>query len=205
MRVIIQEYQESWAEDFLKLKEIIQNALKDFNLSIDHIGSTSVNGLGAKPIIDILIGLENEADLDKTIEPMLQKGFTYFKKFERVSIEWTAWPGRRCYVKLKSSSHQTVPEILDFDDKAGPEFSTVSNIHTVVKSTNDWKRMIAYRDYLRAHDKVRDEYYLIKKEISKQEFENMLKYNEAKNDFVKDVEKKALAWYEKEKEKVQSR
>ncbi|MDQ3020337.1 MAG: GrpB family protein [Bacteroidota bacterium] len=198
MKIIIQEFQESWAEDFLKLKDTIQDALKDLNVTIDHVGSTSVKGLGAKPVIDILIGLENEADLDKTIQPMQQNGFTYHKKFERVSTEWTAWPGRRLYTKLKSLSNLSAPEIIDFDNKIGPDFILQSNIHTVVKSTNDWKRMIAYKDFLRAHPKIRDEYYLIKKEISKQEFENMLKYNEAKNDFVKDVERQAIIWYENE-------
>ncbi len=196
MKIIIEEFQKSWAQDFLKLKAIIQEALKDLNVTIDHIGSTSVEGLGAKPIIDILVGLKNETDLDKTILPMQQNGFTYYKKYERVSEQWTAWPERRLFVKFKSSSGQPVPEILDFEDKPGPDLTVLSNIHTVVKNTNDWKRMIAYRDYLRAHPKIRDEYYLIKKEISKQGFESGLKYNEAKNDYVKDVEKKALAWYE---------
>lgn len=196
MKIVIEEYQKSWADDFLKLKEIIKDALKDLNVTIDHIGSTSVNGLGAKPIIDILIGLETEDDLDKTIQPMQQKGFAYFKKYERVSAEWTAWTSRRLYTKLKSLTDRQTPAVIDIGDNVRPDFISLVNIHTVVKDTNDWKRMIAFRDYLRAHPKIRDEYYLIKKEVTKQEFENTLKYNEAKNAYVKDVEKKAVSWYD---------
>lgn len=196
MKIVIKEFQKSWAEDFLKLKEVIQNALKDLHVTIDHIGSTSVNGLGAKPIIDILIGLENETDLDKTILPMKQSGFCYIKKYERPSEEWTAWPGRRLYSKLKPLTNKSQPVLLDFNDKVGPDFIVLSNVHTLIKDTYDWKRTIAFRDYLRAHPIIRDEYYLIKKEVSKQEFENTLKYNEAKNAYVKDVEKKAVSWYD---------
>lgn len=195
MKVTIEEFQESWAADFLKLQEIIQSTLKSLKVSIDHVGSTSIYGIGAKPIIDILVGLESEADLDKTIQPMLQNSFTYNKKFERVSTQWKAWPERRLYMKLKPLSNKPAPEIIDFEDKVGPDFIILSNIHTLVKGTYDWKRIIAFRDFLRIYPEIRDEYYLLKKEISKQEFENMLKYNEAKNDFIKDVEKKALLWY----------
>lgn len=197
MRVIIQEFQESWAEDFLKLKENIKDALKDLNVSIDHVGSTSVKGLGAKPCIDILVGLESETDLDKTIKPMTKGGFTHFKKFERPSNEWKAWPERRLFSKLKSLSNKPVPSIMDIGDNVRPDFISLTNVHTVIKDTYDWKRTIAFRDFLRAHEKIRDEYYLLKKEISKREFESMLKYNAAKNDFIKDVEKLALVWYEK--------
>jgi GrpB-like predicted nucleotidyltransferase (UPF0157 family) len=194
MRVIIEEYQESWAEDFLMQKEIIQNALKDLNVSIDHVGSTSVTGLGAKPIIDILVGLENETLLDKTISPMQQNGFTYFKKYT------PEWPPRRLFCKLKSLSNKLVPNIMDIGDNV-PDFISQVNIRTVVKDTYDWKKTIAFRDFLKTHEKIRDEYYLLKKEISKHEFESMLKYNDAKNDFIKDVESRALVWYEKEQEK----
>lgn len=195
MKIIIQEYQASWAEDFLKLNEIIQRTLINFNASIDHVGSTSITGLGAKPIIDILVGVDNEAVLDKTIQPMQQNGFTYYKKYERPSTKWTAWPERRLYSKLKSVSNLSVPLKLDMDENLSQDFIVQSNIHTLVKDTHDWKRMIAFRDFVRAHCKIRDEYYMLKKEISKQEFETTLKYNEAKNDYVKDVERQALIWY----------
>jgi GrpB-like predicted nucleotidyltransferase (UPF0157 family) len=197
LKVVIEEYQESWAEDFLKQKEIIQNALKDLNVSIDHVGSTSVKGLGAKPCIDILVGLENETDLDKTIKPMTESGFTHFKKFERPSTKWTASPERRLFNKLKSLTGKPVPSIIDIGDSIRPNFISLVNIHTVVKDTYSWKRTIAFRDFLRVNPEIRDEYYLLKKEISKQEFESMLKYNDAKNDFIKDVERRALVWYEK--------
>ncbi|HMS66144.1 MAG TPA: GrpB family protein [Ignavibacteria bacterium] len=195
MKIVIKEYQKSWNEDFLKLKDEIQSALRGMKITVDHIGSTSVNGLGAKPIIDILVGVEKETELDKTIQPMQNKGFTYHKKYERVSEKWTAWPERRYFIKLKSVDALTPPLLIDFDDEINDNFIKHSHIHTLVKDTNAWKRHIAFRDYLRNHSNIRDEYYLLKKEISKQEFENGLKYNEAKNDYVKEIERKAMKWY----------
>ncbi|MEO8666798.1 MAG: GrpB family protein [Ignavibacteria bacterium] len=200
MKVIIEEYRESWAKDFSELSGVISKTLEVMNVSIDHIGSTSVKGLGAKPIIDILIGVEDESCLDKTITPMQQNGFTYYKKYERPTVRWTAWPERRHYVKLKPLTDQMPPVIIDHDEVPGKNFTSYSSIHTLVKNTDGWKRHIAFRDFLRAHDDIRDEYYLLKKEIIKQEFENMLKYNDAKNDFVKDVERRAIVWYGKQSE-----
>ena len=196
MKVIIEEFQESWATDFSELNESVQKILGHLKVSVEHVGSTSVKGLGAKPIIDILIGIESEADLDKTIQPMQQNCFSYIKKYERVSEQWTAMPERRLYTKAESLSCLPAPEIIDYEEKLMTDFIVKSNIHTVVKNTYFWKRLIAFRDYLRTFPEIRNEYYLLKKEISKQDFENVLKYNEAKNNFIKETEKKALIWQE---------
>ncbi|MGV2482374.1 UNVERIFIED_CONTAM: GrpB family protein, partial [Salmonella enterica subsp. enterica serovar Weltevreden] len=63
------------------------------NPQIEHIGSTSVEGLSAKPIIDILIGLPDENDLNKTVEPLTGQGFIYYEKYNQ------DMPYRRFFVK----------------------------------------------------------------------------------------------------------
>jgi len=79
MKIILEEYQSEWANAFQLEKEVVISALSDFNPTIEHIGSTSIEGLCAKPTIDILVGLHNEMQLDKTIVPMISMGYTYFK------------------------------------------------------------------------------------------------------------------------------
>jgi GrpB-like predicted nucleotidyltransferase (UPF0157 family) len=193
MKIIIQDYQKNWATSFLQLRTKIKQALEPFTVAIEHIGSTSVEGLGAKPIIDILGGIENDRLLDQTIIPMQQTGFTYFRKYE------PSWPERRYFVLLEPLSTKTPPTIIDVGDNDSfrQYFTSKAHIHVVVKDTHDWKRHIAFRDYLRVHPAVREEYYQLKKRLSELEFKDMLEYNDHKNVFIKEVEKAALDWYDK--------
>ena len=62
---------------------------------IEHIGSTSIQSLSAKPIIDILIGVNKNSELDLTIDPMIQNKFIYYKVYDK------DMPKRRFYVGLK--------------------------------------------------------------------------------------------------------
>ena len=197
MKIFIQDYQECWAIEFLKQKGIIQHSLGAFITTIEHIGSTSVAGLGAKPIIDILIGVENADCLDKIVSPMQKAGFTYFKKYE------PSWPERRYFVHLTPLSTQLSPLTIDIDDDDSFRqfFTSKTHIHIVVKDTYDWKRHIAFRDFLRTHPDTRDTYYHLKKKLSEREFKDMLEYNAYKNDFVKEIERKAVVWYDKNQEK----
>jgi GrpB-like predicted nucleotidyltransferase (UPF0157 family) len=194
MKITIQPFQETWAAAFQHYGHIIQNALKAFNPAIEHIGSTSVPGLGAKPIIDIQVGLGAEADLDKIIVPMQQAGFTYFKKFT------PDWPERRFFVKMEpaQASLPPAPVVLDEndDDSFRRHYVSAANVHVFVKDSHDWKRHLAFRDFLRAHDDVRNAYFNIKSKLSEREFKDMLEYNDHKDDFVKMVERQALEWYD---------
>ena len=199
MKIIIQEYQEKWPADFLTIKENIHRALSGFDASIEHIGSTSVPGLGAKPIIDILVGIEDDTLLNQIVSPMQEAGFTYFKKLE------PGWPERRLFVFLEPITNHTAPIIIDIndDDSFREYFINKSNIHIVVKDTYDWKRHLAFRDFIRSNNDIRDEYYKLKKVLSNREFKDTLEYNSFKNDFIKEIEKRSIAWHDQNATKKQ--
>ena len=192
MKIPFSPYSDQWPLDFQERAETIRQAVGNLPITIDHIGSTSVVGLGAKPIIDMLIGVEEEKDLDELIRPMMVFGYTYFKKYEQ------EMPYRRLFVLLKPLTEQQPPTIIDSDDdyNSGKLFAPIVNVHAIVKDTHHWTRHIAFRDFLRAHPEVTKRYYELKQQLAQQEFEYHLEYNQAKNDFVKEVEKEALAWYE---------
>lgn len=69
MKIKFEKYNPDWSNDFEKIKSELSELIGFINPNIEHIGSTSVKGLSAKPIIDILIGVNNESDLEKTITP----------------------------------------------------------------------------------------------------------------------------------------
>jgi GrpB-like predicted nucleotidyltransferase (UPF0157 family) len=192
MKIPFSPYSDQWPLDFQERAETIRQAVGNLPITIDHIGSTSVVGLGAKPIIDMLIGVEEEKDLDELIRPMMVFGYTYFKKYEQ------EMPYRRLFVLLKPLTEQQPPTIIDSDDdyNSGELFAPIVNVHAIVKDTHHWTRHIAFRDFLRAHPEVTKRYYELKQQLAQLEFEHHLEYNQAKNDFVKEVEKEALAWYE---------
>ena len=70
MKIKFEKYNPNWANDFEKIKSELSELIGFINPKTEHIGSTSVKGLSAKPIIDILIGVNNESDLEKTITPL---------------------------------------------------------------------------------------------------------------------------------------
>lgn len=190
MKMTITDYQDNWAALFADVQKKINEILGFLDPVIVHIGSTSVPGLCAKPIIDIQVGLKSDEDLDKTIAPM-QQHYTYVKRYE------PDWPARRYYCKYKSETGNPVPSFIDVDDAAPVKqgLTSLVHIHVFVKDTDDWFRHIAFRDYLAKHPHDRDAYCKLKQQLAKQEFEDMIAYNNAKNDFVKQIEQKAVEWY----------
>jgi len=73
----VMDYDPSWAQQFQHLKVIYNNALGDNFLSIEHVGSTSVPGLAAKPILDIDIVVKDEAQLNKVISVIVLLGYHF--------------------------------------------------------------------------------------------------------------------------------
>jgi GrpB-like predicted nucleotidyltransferase (UPF0157 family) len=191
MKIILEEYQSEWANAFQLEKEAVISALSDFNPTIEHIGSTSIEGLCAKPTIDMLVGLHNEMQLDKTIVPMISMGYTYFKKYE------PTMPYRRLFAKLRALTDKVTPNIIDIHDEfvRGQIFLSIANIHIVVKDTPHWTRHLAFRDFLRENSGLRDEYSRLKKELIQYEYKDSNEYNAAKDSFIKKIQEQALNWY----------
>ena len=67
MKIEIEPYNENWKDQFKIICAELKEILAPINPQIDHIGSTSITGLSAKPIIDILIGVEKEIHLDNSV------------------------------------------------------------------------------------------------------------------------------------------
>ena len=171
MRVIIVDYKEEWKQKFLKEKNIISDLLS-FLIPvpiIEHIGSTSVPGLGAKTTIDILIGLDNYEQLDQTIETMATE-YTFIKKYNPL------WPTRRFYCRYMRdnnppsgySNNSPIPVIIDEHDPFPKDMGLISltNIHTIVKNSDEWLRHIAFRDYLIAFPEIKKQYHQLKLDLS---------------------------------------
>ena len=195
MKIEIEKYNPKWIEEFLKIKQELTSILKFLNPKIEHIGSTSIQSLSAKPIIDILIGINKNSQLDLTIDPMIQNKFIYYKVYDK------DMPKRRFYVGLKDKSTlKKFNSIYSKNDEI-PHKKIHSlkkcHIHIWEYGCSEWNRHIAFRDYLKQYSKIKQEYEILKLQLSKKDWINGNEYNNAKNYFIKKIESKAILWYDK--------
>lgn len=185
MRIIIEEYNPIWKDIFIKEKMFIENLFYDLKPSIEHIGSTAVPGLAAKPIVDILIGLISIEDLDKSVKRLLNYEYIYYKIYEKT------FPGRRFLIKLKDKelfnnfknivSDEKDDSIIEIKDR-------LYHLHIVKKDSEFWEMHIKFRDYLMKNKRSRDYYGKLKMNLSKKEWKDGNEYADAKSDFIKSIE-----------------
>ena len=168
MRIIIEKYNPKWKEKFETEKQLLIKNLKFLDIEIEHIGSTSVKGLGAKPIIDIMIGLKDFNLADQQIEKLEKTGYQYISKYNEIM------PERRFFIK----------EIHGI---------RTHHLHMVERGKDFWIRHLKFREHLRQNKIYRKEYNRLKKELSKKDWTDGDEYANAKSEFIKKIENKATA------------
>lgn len=191
MKVTLVPYSPAWRADFERHRQAIDRALSELLPTIDHIGSTSLGDIAAKPIIDILVGLPEGCTLDAAIQPMLEAEYTYIEKFN------AGMPYRRFFTALVALTEGPLPRVIGDDDPLafGREYNAVANIHVMTRGTYHWTRHVAFRDYLRAHPEVRRDYEALKLKITEMDFADPLEYNAYKEDFIAAQQAKAMVWF----------
>ena len=192
MKIKIEEYNRDWTGQFEKIKADLYSILIKLNPKIEHIGSTSVPDLAAKPIIDIQVGIKNSNDLDKTIEPMINNHYIYYEIYNSVM------PNRRLFVGLKDKKYirnfQNIYSKGDFIPHEKINQLRLTHVHIWEHGTKDWNRHIAFRNYLREHAEVKGQYESLKKQLTLKDWKDGNDYNDAKDSFIKTTEAKAILW-----------
>ena len=201
MKITIAPYNPDWKTQFQKIKEELSILLKELNPKIEHFGSTSVPGLSAKPVIDILVGIQDVNQFDFLVKKMSQnKRYIYYKVF---NIDM---PGRRLFVRLKDEVDMEQYENIFTEPEKIPHekinHHRMAHVHVWEYGSDNWIRHIAFRDYLKTHEDVKLEYENLKKELSQKKWKHGMEYNDGKNEFIKREERKAVSWYLKNKAKV---
>ena len=172
--MVVVEYVKEWPQDFLKIKTELQKAITVMS-NIQHVGSTSIPGMKAKPIIDIDVGLENWGNFENVKSKLATIGYEY--EGDR------GIKGREAFCR----NGKVQNKILDNIDH---------HLYVCSVDNEEYKRHILFRDYLRSHDEDRDRYNQIKEEIlAKVGPENRAGYVQMKEenyrDFFEDVISKA--------------
>jgi len=195
MKIEVVTYDAEWPNEFNQIKLELQSILKKINPVVEHIGSTAVPGLAAKPVVDIAIGISSVKDLEKTIDPMLQSNYIYYKVYN------TLMPKRRFFVRLKNREDivkfKNIYEEGNLIPHQQLQAHKLCHIHIWEFGSTEWTRHIAFRNYLIAHAEIRNQYALLKKKLSLKNWVDGNHYNDEKNSFIKTEEAKAVLWYKK--------
>jgi len=157
-------YSAEWSCTFELEAQRIQAACGDLLPVIEHIGSTAIPGMPAKPILDIMPGLRTHSDGLRTIEPLTQLGYDYQGE--------NGIPGRY-YFGLRY------------------EQRSIIHVHIFEIGTEDWERHLLFRDFLRAHPEVAAEYAALKQALAVRFREDRQAYTEAKSAFINSVVEQA--------------
>lgn len=156
-------HQPNWGEKFEQEKDKIREIFGEKALEIEHIGSTSIEGLTSKPIIDIAVLIEKREDADTFVDPLDQLGYRYDKE--------------------NSSSERHLFR------KGDP---TEFHLSIAYKNQGGfWDRQILFRDYLRKHPDARDEYAGIKAEMLLKDPTGGDEYISGKSEFIQRILKLA--------------
>ena len=161
--VKLEKYNPEWKKMFEKEKNILKDKFGNIALNIEHIGSTSVEGLSSKPIIDIAVGINKLEDFNKIKEKFL---------LEPYSVKEDSDPG----------------EILI---RKGPEDNRTHFIHVMEKDSDRYLNSIKFRDYLRNHKEALKEYEELKTILAEKYADERKSYTKSKNEFIQSILEKA--------------
>src|SRR5215469_4371722 len=162
--ITLVEYDPRWPLDFEREAQRIKRVLGDRALLVEHAGSTSVPGLTAKPIIDIVLAVENSADEPAYAAPLQAAGYV-------LRIREPDWHEHRL---LK-----------------GPDINI--NLHVFTLGSPEIERMLLLRDHLRADPADRDLYAETKRKLALKSWKYVQEYADAKGPVVEAILARASA------------
>ncbi len=154
----------AWRSDFRRVEARIREALGDRALAVEHVGSTSVPGLWAKPLIDVDLTVADSADEAAYVPVMEAAGFVLRGREPE-------WEQHRMF-------RGTEP---------------TSNVHVWSPGAIEPRRTATFRDWLRDHQDDRAAYAGLKRALAEQGFTDVMDYNTAKGGFIYDIYERIFA------------
>lgn len=160
-------YNPNWHKEFEAEKQRLIEAFGDKILAIEHIGSTSIPGLAAKPVIDMVAAIKSFDDLPEFIDGLQKLGYEY------------------------------MPERMFDNRKFFPKGSQENRTHhlnlVLQNDPEQWTKLNAFRDYLRTHETERKEYAKLKTVLAEQYANDRATYTKLKDNFFRSIIDKALS------------
>ncbi|MFI9813405.1 GrpB family protein [Saccharothrix variisporea] len=157
-RIELVEYDPAWPGLFEREAARVRGALGSAVLGLEHVGSTSVPGLAAKPVVDVVLAVASPADEAAYVPALEAAGYV-------LRIREPGWHEHRMF--------------------KGPD--TNVNLHVFAVGSPEITRMVLFRDWLRAHPEDRARYEAVKRELAARSWTYLQGYADAKNDVVDEI------------------
>ena len=133
------DYDRDWPRQYAAERDRIDAAIGDVILAIEHVGGTAVPGLPAKPVIDLMVGVEDIERAGPAVAGLINLGYEYIPELE------SQLPDRRYFRKGAPETH---------------------HVHMVPVSSDYWAEHLLFRDYLRSHPQAAEEYGKLKRGLA---------------------------------------
>jgi GrpB-like predicted nucleotidyltransferase (UPF0157 family) len=133
------DYDQDWPRRYSEERDRIGAAIGDVTLAIEHVGGTAVPGLPAKPVIDLMVGVEDIERAGPAVAGLINLGYEYIPELE------SQLPDRRYFRKGTPETH---------------------HVHMVPVSSDYWAEHLLFRDYLRSHPQAAEEYGKLKRGLA---------------------------------------
>ena len=168
----IVEYDPDWSLKFEAEKNRIIAAVGGRISTLVHMGSTAVPGLCAKPIVDIMAGVSGLGEAEALLPALAEFGYDDVSKIED-NDEWFY-----CLGRAPDEPSETMKYF---------------HLHLMCEDSDEWKRHVDFRDYLRLHPDTAADYCTLKRSLAEKFRNQREEYTESKTPFIREVEAKAAA------------
>jgi GrpB-like predicted nucleotidyltransferase (UPF0157 family) len=168
----IDPYNPEWPIQFQIIKKDLEESFGDKALSIDHVGSTSIPGMCAKPVIDVCVVIDHYEEFPTEKEKMTERGYRYEDGYIA--------PDTILFYKAKEDDEKTI------------------NIHVCVKGSYDVEKFLEGRDYFLAHPERVKMYKELKEKLNKEFPNDYPSYRAGKQAFLKETKDLAHEWKSKQ-------
>lgn len=156
-------YNPEWPSQFAKLAERVRQALGEKVLLLEHVGSTAIEDMSAKPIIDMVLVVADSTDEPSYVPPLEEHGFV-------LRLRELDWFEHRMFKTPDIEGH----------------------LHVFSAGCEEVERLLIFRDWLRAHDDDRKLYENTKRELAARKWKYTQHYADAKTEVVQDILGRAL-------------
>jgi GrpB-like predicted nucleotidyltransferase (UPF0157 family) len=155
--VEIVDYDSNWPEAFMKERQLLESLIQPWIVGgCEHVGSTAVPGLAAKPVVDVMVGVATLEGSEPAIPVLSRHGYCY-SPYRLDLMHWFCKPS----VALRTH-----------------------HVHLIPFGGELWRERLLFRDYLRVHTEVAEEYVRLKRDLAKRHRNNREAYTQGKSDFV---------------------
>ena len=168
----LQEYNPEWPKRFAEYKQMLEEVFGDECVAVEHIGSTSIPNMTAKPQIDMLLIVKNIDHVAQYQEALSKEGFAY-------------------------KGREYVPRLVDHDYfvKDDADGKRLVSIHVVPDKHPEIHVWLSFRDYLRSHEEERELYLKTKRSLYQEYKDDYHSYDSGKAAVVQEIYGRASEWY----------